>query len=237
MQKNGVSVCQVVQDGLEALLGQRPPVKGCGRTDAGVHALGYALSFSAQTRIPMERLPLALNQHLPPDVRAVQARQVPEGFHARYSAHSKTYCYRIRCSAVDSPFDSAYCHRVPGSLDVAAMQQAAKAFVGTHDFIALCSAGSSVAEKGDTVRSIYRCQVGQQGQDVTITVSANGYLYNMVRILAGTLLQVGQGRRSPGSIPELLQSRSRALAGPTLPARGLFLVEVEYPELEAQKLP
>lgn len=233
VQKNGLSICQVVQDGLEALLGVRPPVKGCGRTDAGVHALGYALSFSAQTRIPMEKLPLALNHHLPPDVRAVRAQQVPEDFHARYSAHSKTYCYRIHCSMVDSPFESAYCHRIPGTLDVQAMQQAADAFVGTHDFMALCSAGSSVAAKGDTVRTIYSCQVQRQGEHVTITVSANGYLYNMVRILAGTLMQAGQGQRSPASIPELLQSRDRAKAGPTLPAKGLFLVRVDYPELEA----
>ena len=231
VQKNGISVCQVVQDGLESLLGTRPPVKGCGRTDAGVHALGYALSFSADTRIPMERFPLALNQHLPQDVRAVAARQVPEGFHARYSAHAKTYCYRIRCSGFDSPFDSAYCHRVPHSLDVDAMQQAADLFTGTHDFLALCSAGSSVAAKGDTVRTIYSCKVQRENEYVTISVSANGYLYNMVRILAGTLVQVGQGHLAPQAIPAILESRNRANAGPTMPAKGLFLVRVDYPEL------
>lgn len=233
VQKNGVSVCQVVQDGLEALLGARPAIKGCGRTDAGVHAVGYALSFSADTAIPPQKLPLALNRHLPPDVRAVAARQVPPGFHARYSAHSKTYCYRIRNSAVDSPFDSAYCYRFSGPLDLGAMRQAAGLFCGTHDCLALCSAGSSVAAKGDTVRTIYRCEVRRQGEYITIEVSANGYLYNMVRILAGTLVQVGAHRLAPGAVPAILQSRDRANAGPTLPAKGLFLVKVEYPGLGA----
>ena len=233
VQKNGVSVCQVVQDGLESLLGTRPPVKGCGRTDAGVHALGYALSLSADTRIPPEKFPLALNHHLPPDVRCTSARLTPPDFHARYSAHSKTYRYRIRCSAIDSPFDSAYCHRISQKLDVPAMQAAAAQFVGTHDFMALCSAGSSVAAKGDTVRTIYDCQVERSGAYVTITVSANGYLYNMVRILAGTLVQAGTGQLRPEQIPGILQSRDRANAGPTLPAKGLFLVRVDYPELDA----
>lgn len=231
VQKNGLSICQVVQDGLQALLGVRPPVKGCGRTDAGVHALGYALSFSTDSRIPVEKFPLALNRYLPPDVRAMEARQVPEGFHARYNAHSKTYCYRIRCSGIDSPFDSRYCHRISTPLDADAMQQAADAFVGTHDFMALCSAGSSVAAKGDTVRTIYRCKVDRQNETLTITVSANGYLYNMVRILAGTLVQAGMHQITAADIPRILESRDRANAGPTLPAKGLFLVRVDYPEL------
>ena len=232
VQKNGLSICQALQDGMEALLGTRPPVKGCGRTDAGVHALGYALSFSTESKIPVEKFPLALNRFLPPDIRVVGAQAVPAGFHARYSAHSKTYCYRIRCSGVDSPFDSQYCHRISTPLDVDAMQRAADEFVGTHDFMALCSAGSSVAAKGDTVRTIYGCTVQRQQEYVTITVSANGYLYNMMRILSGTLVQAGMHQITPDRIPAILASRDRANAGPTLPAKGLFLVRVDYPELE-----
>lgn len=243
VQQNSRSVCAVVQDALEAVLGIRPPVKGCGRTDAGVHALGYALSFLADTEIPMGKLPLALNSRLPADVRVIGARQVPEGFHARYSAHTKTYCYRIRLGAVDSPFDAAYCCRLSGPLDLAAMRAAAKDVCGTHDFLAFCAAGSEVAARGDTVRTVSRCAVSLQrdamGETVCIEVTADGFLYNMVRILAGTLVRVGQGRIPMGGIPAILASRSRQNAGPTLPARGLFLKKVEYPPeaLELSEMP
>lgn len=233
VQQNGRSVCAVVQDALQAVLGTRPPVKGCGRTDAGVHALGYALSFFADTGIPLHKLPLALNSRLPADVRVIAARQAPESFHARYSAHTKTYCYRIRLGAVDSPFDAAWCCRLPGPLDLAAMRAAAKDLCGTHDFTAFCAAGSDLAARGDTVRTVTRCEVSLRqdapGGTVNIEVTADGFLYNMVRIIAGTLVRVGQGRIPANAIPAILKSRSRRNAGPTMPARGLFLKEVFYP--------
>lgn len=229
VQKNGRSICQTVQDALEAVLGVRPPVKGCGRTDAGVHALGYALNFFAEPRIPLHKLPLALNSCLPADIRALSAQPVPDAFHARYSASAKTYLYRIRLGAVDSPFDAAYYYRLPGPLDLAAMRQAAGDVCGTHDFLAFCSAGSEVAARGDTVRTVTAYKVEQTGDLLTITVTASGYLYNMARILAGTLVRVGQGRIPPNGIPAILNGRSRAAAGPTLPARGLFLQSVSYP--------
>ena len=119
VQPNGRSVAQTFQDGLEAVLGCRPDIKGCSRTDAGVHALGFMLNFHADTRIPVEKLPLALNQHLPPDIRVLAARVVPEDFHARYAAHTKTYLYRIHNSPIDSPFDEKYYTRVPRRLDTA----------------------------------------------------------------------------------------------------------------------
>lgn len=228
VQQNGISVCQVVQDALQAVLGQRVPVKGCSRTDAGVHALAYALNFWADTSIPLAKLPLALNAHLPPAVRVIEARQVPQGFHARYSAHGKTYWYRIWNSQVDRPFDAPYYYRVPAPLDVERMQAAAAACVGTHDFSAFCSVGSSVAAHGDTVRTISTCDVQRKGQMLTISVTADGYLYNMVRILAGTLVEVGAGRMDAEAIPMILAGRDRRAAGPTLPARGLFLAHVEY---------
>lgn len=229
VQKNGVSVCETLQNALEALFGARPDVKGCGRTDAGVHALHYALNFWAETSIPAEKLPLALNRHLPDAVRVNAARRVPEEFHARYSAHTKTYVYRIWNSPVESPFEAAYHHRISAPLDVEAMDKAATKFVGTHDFLSLCSAGSSVAEKGDTVRTITACKVERQGPLVTVTVTADGYLYNMVRILAGTLVQAGRGVLAPDDVPAILAGRDRSLAGPTLPAKGLFLKQVDYP--------
>ena len=228
VQPNGRSVAQTVQDALEAVLGHRPDIKGCSRTDAGVHALGFALNFHADTRIPVEKLPLALNQHLPMDIRVLSAKSVPDDFHARYAAHTKTYLYRIRNSPIDSPFDEKYYARVPRRLDAVRMQQAADQFVGTHDFRALCAAGSSAAAHGDTVRTITACTVTRKGDEVDITVTADGYLYNMVRILAGTLCEVGAGRMEPDAIPGILASCDRSKAGPTFPAKGLFLKEVQY---------
>lgn len=229
VQPNALSVCEAVQDGLEAVLGTRPEVKGCSRTDSGVHALDYVLNFHADVKMPLFRLPLALNAHLPPDIRVKSAEAVPEDFHARYSAHEKTYVYRIWNSAIDDPFQQNYYYKVPGDLNLSAMQAGAKALVGTHDFLAFCAAGSSVAAHGDTVRTISRCTVERQGKLVTITVTADGYLYNMVRILAGTLLECGQGKRQPEELPAVLESRERKRAGITLPAKGLFLRQVEYP--------
>ena len=230
VQPNGRSVAAAVQDALEATLGARPDIKGCSRTDAGVHALGFALNFHADTRIPPEKLPLALNQHLPADIRVLSARVVDEDFHARYAAHTKTYVYRIRNSQIDSPFDARYRTRVPGRLDTDAMQRAAQQFVGRHDFLALCASGSSAAAHGDTVRTITACTVSRDGDAVDITVTADGYLYNMVRILAGTLCEVGAGRMTPADIPAILASRDRRRAGPTLAAKGLFLKCVDYGE-------
>lgn len=231
VQPNALTVCEVLQNAMEAVLGSRPDVKGCSRTDAGVHARRFALSFRYDGTVPLRRLPLALNAHLPPDVRVMQAQQVPENFHARYAAHAKTYCYRIRNGAVDDPFDAEYTHRVPKNLDLTAMEKAAAGFVGTHDFLALCASGSSVAAHGDTVRTITRCDVTREGEILTITVTADGYLYNMVRILAGTILQAGLGKLDPEQVPAILASRDRRRAGPTLPANGLCLADVQYPGL------
>ena len=201
VQPNGVTVCAVVQDAMQSVFGTRPDVKGCSRTDAGVHARRFALNFHYDGRIPVQRIPLALNA-------------------------------RLRCSAVDDPFDYETCHRVNGPLDLAAMQAAAAHFVGRHDFLALCASGSSAAAHGDTVRTITACTVQQDGELYTLSVTADGYLYNMVRILAGTVLQAGLGKMNPAAVPALLQSRNRGQAGPTLPARGLFLWDVQYPDLE-----
>ena len=228
VQPNGRSVAAAFQDALEAVLGCRPDIKGCSRTDAGVHALGFMLNFHADTRIPAAKLPLALNQHLPPDIRALEARVVPDDFHARYAAHTKTYLYRIHNSPIDSPFAARYYTKVPGRLDADKMQQAAQYFVGKHDFLALCASGSSAAAHGDTVRTITACDVQRRGDDIDITVTADGYLYNMVRILAGTLCEAGAGRLAPEAVPGILASRDRKNAGPTLAAKGLFLKSVDY---------
>ena len=221
-----------VETALGEIFGQPLEISGSGRTDAGVHALGFRLNFHADTRIPVEKLPLALNQHLPPDIRVLAARVVPEDFHARYAAHTKTYLYRIHNHPIDSPFDAAYYTRMPKHLDEVRMQAAAQQFVGTHDFLALCAAGSSAAAHGDTVRTITDCHVTRLGDEIDIEVTADGYLYNMVRILAGTLCEVGAGRMQPEQIPGILAGCDRSQAGPTLPAKGLFLKCVEYPDMK-----
>lgn len=231
VQPNAPTVCAAVQDAMQRVLGCRPDVKGCSRTDAGVHARRFALSFCYTGKVPVEKMVQAFNAHLPPDIRALEIWPVAENFHARYAAHAKTYRYYILNARVDDPFTFDTCCRIGPELDVAAMQAAAERFVGTHDFLALCASGSSVAAHGDTVRTITRCTVERAGDRVTITVTADGYLYNMVRILAGTLVEAGLHKRTPESIPALLASRDRRRAGQTLPAKGLFLEDVAYPEL------
>ena len=231
VQPNAPTVCAAVQDAMQRVLGCRPDVKGCSRTDAGVHARRFALSFCYTGKVPAEKMVQAFNAHLPPDIRALEIWPVAENFHARYAAHAKTYRYYILNARVDDPFTFDTCCRIGPKLDVAAMQAAADRFVGTHDFLALCASGSSVAAHGDTVRTITRCTVERAGDRVTITVTADGYLYNMVRILAGTLVEAGLHKRTPESIPALLASRDRRRAGQTLPAKGLFLEDVAYPEL------
>ena len=231
VQPNAPTVCAVLQDAMQAALGQRPDVKGCSRTDAGVHARRFALSFCYTGKVPMEKFVPALNAHLPPDIRALAVQPVADDFHARYAAHAKTYHYYILNARVDDPFTFDTCYRVAAPLDLAAMQAAAQQFVGTHDFAALCASGSSAAAHGDTTRTITECNVVQSGNHFVISVTADGYLYNMVRILAGTLVEAGLHKRAPENIPALLASRDRRQAGQTLPAKGLFLEKVEYPGL------
>ena len=188
----------------------------------------FTADFCYTGKVPAEKMVQAFNAHLPPDIRAVDIRSVPDGFHARYAAHAKTYRYYILNARVDDPFTYDTCHRVGAALNLAAMQAAAAQFIGTHDFSALCASGSSAATHGDTVRTITDCTVVQSGDLFTISVTADGYLYNMVRILAGTLCEAGAGRLDPAEIPAILESRDRSRAGPTLPAKGLFLKCVEY---------
>ena len=174
VQPNAPTVCAILQDAMQAVFGCRPDVKGCSRTDAGVHARRFALSFCYTGKVPMQKIVPALNAHLPPDIRAVDIRSVPDGFHARYAAHAKTYRYYILNARVDDPFTYDTCHRVGAALNLAAMQAAAAQFIGTHDFSALCASGSSAAAHGDTVRTITDCTVVQNGDLFTISVTADG---------------------------------------------------------------
>lgn len=225
VQKNALAVCEVLQNALEQLYGTRPPVKGCSRTDAGVHAVAYCVSYTQPKPIDPYKLPLAVNRYLPPDVRCKAARQVPEGFHARYDAVSKEYVYRLHNSPVDDPFQSAFCWRLAAPLDEEAMARAARYVEGSHDFAAFMSVGSDIE---DTVRTVHFFRVERRGEDIRFHICADGYLYNMVRILVGTMVEVGTGRMSPEELPAVIESKTRARAGDTAPAKGLFLYRVNY---------
>lgn len=227
VQKNGPTVAATVQEAVEDLMREPVSITGCSRTDAGVHADMFCLNFRTTRNIPTERIIPALNVRLPRDIAVYGCREVPEDFHARYSCVGKQYRYQIYTHPYRNPFLEAYSLHHPYPLDLAVMNQAAEYFLGEHEFAGFCSAGSSV--RGSTRRKVSRCQF-QQKEDhlVCFYVAANGFLYNMVRIMVGTLLEVASGKRPPQSIGELLAYPNRSAAGPTAPAQGLFLEEVYY---------
>lgn len=224
-QINGPSVQQTLEEALSRLTGEQIAVTGSSRTDAGVHAVGLCAHFDSATRIPPEKLAFALNTMLPPDIRIRESGPAPEGFHARYSACGKVYRYRFFNSRHDCAIGRQYAAHVPLALDVEAMNREAQSLVGTHDFEAFAASGSVVKS---TVRTIYRVQVTQSGDDVTLLVLGDGFLYNMVRIIAGTLMEVGTGKREPGAIARAIDTHDRLALGQTAPAKGLTLMRVLY---------
>jgi len=222
-QANAVAVQEVLELALAQLYGLEIKTAAAGRTDAGVHALGQRVVFTAENLIPLEKLPMVLAKFLPKDISALKAELVPDDFNPRFHAKKKTYVYKIHNAF--NPFVNRYSAFVPHSLDLAVMQQAACHFIGEHDFAAFCATGGSAKT---TVREIYNCSVNKGPDLVEITVTGNGFLYNMVRIIAGTLLYVGSGKIKPSAIPEIINSRDRKQAGKTAPAHGLTLLEVVY---------
>lgn len=218
-----------IQGKLEAVLtrmvGHPVEVIGSGRTDAGAHALGQTANFHCQTAMNCREIRTYLRQYLPEDIGVISVEEVPERFHSRYCAIEKTYRYRVWNSELPCVFERRFVYEVEKPLDVAAMQEAAQVFLGAHDFSAFCS---NKRFKKSAVRSISRFVVERQGPEVVFTATGDGFLYNMVRILVGTLLDVGIGVRSTQSLPEVLEGRIRENAGPTVPARGLCLMEVRY---------
>jgi tRNA pseudouridine38-40 synthase len=221
------SVQAELERALQRLTGQTTRVQGAGRTDAGVHALGQVISFEAQTRIPIEKFAAAMNSVLPPDVRAVQAEEAPGQFHARFSALSRAYVYLILHRAQPSALFGRYACHYPYPLDLQAMQTGARLMIGRQDFAAWANESQEV---NSTIRQVYRCTVRQRGPFVLIYVEANAFLRGMVRNIAGTLLQVGSGKRLPEEMAEITRSLQRAQAGPSAPAKGLCLVKVRYGE-------
>jgi tRNA pseudouridine38-40 synthase len=215
-----------LEEALARITGQRPRVTGAGRTDAGVHAEGQVASLVVDTGLGPGALARALNGVLPADLSVVDARLAPEGFHARYDARSKLYRYALWNGEARSPLRASRTHRVVTRLDLAAMRSAAAALVGTHDFASFQTAGSPVRS---TVRTLLRLDLeGEPRGEIRILVEADGFLRHMVRILAGTLIEVGLGRREARALPGVLAARDRSRAGRTAPARGLTLLHVWY---------
>ncbi len=216
-----------LEKALMRLTGQTVRVLASGRTDAGVHALAQPVQFSDGSTIPVEAFVPALNSTRPQDVRVMGARQVPEEFHVIRDAVAKTYLYRIRLSADPDPFTRNFCWQYPYPVNFRALEESATLLEGTHDFRAFCASGSSAR---NFVRTIYRLSLEPADRMLEIRVRGNGFLYNMVRIIVGTLMAAGQGRLDPERITEALETGRRDLLGPTAPPRGLYLQGVEYPE-------
>lgn len=227
VQPNVVTVQQVMQDAIEHVTGVRAALTGCSRTDAGVHAEMFCCVLDTDTPLSDQKLVAALNAWLPQDVAVSACRTVAVDFHPRYDARGKQYAYRIWNAPARNPFlaGRALHHRRP--LDVEKMNTAAADFLGTHDFSAFCAAGSDVE---DRVRTVRESRVTAEGNLVTFTVAADGFLYNMVRIMMGTLLDIESGRLPMDAIPAILAGGDRDAAGHTAPAEGLYLTHVYYDE-------
>lgn len=224
-QKNGVSVQEMLERAFYEATGEQVTVHGAGRTDAGVHAEAQVAHFDTNCTIPPGKMSYALNMLLPPDIRVRQSMEVTEDFHARFSAKAKTYRYTFYNDIHASALHRNTTTHIHYRLDISAMKAAAAFLRGTHDYKCFCSSGSDVK---DTVRTIHRLEITSQEPFLFIDVTGSGFLYNMVRIIAGTLIDVGMKRISPEYVKEIITGKDRTLASATAPARGLTLKEVHY---------
>ena len=225
VQPNGETIEGVLNRTLSSLLGEKIIVTGASRTDAGVHSMGNVAVFDTKSRIPAEKISYALNQRLPEDIVVQKSEEVPVDFHPRHCDNRKTYEYRILNREFPLPMyrnNTYFCYR---KLDLEKMQQAAEYLRGEHDFKSFCATAAVVET---TVRTIYELTVSRQEDIITIRVTGNGFLYNMVRIIAGTLLQAGMGMIEPEEIKTILAAKERSAAGPTAPAQGLTMIGIEY---------
>lgn len=225
IQKNGITVEEVLNKTISELTGERIAVIGASRTDSGVHALGNVAVFDTDSRIPAEKFSFALNQRLPEDIRIQNSCEVAADWHPRYCDTRKTYEYKILNRRFAIPTERLYSHFFYYPLDLENMQQAADYLVGEHDFKSFCTPRTQVES---TVRTIYYLNVAKEGDMITIRINGNGFLYNMVRIIVGTLLKVGTGLYPPEHMKEILEAKDRQKAGPKAEACGLTLVEIEY---------
>ena len=225
VQKTDISVAETLEKALSKVCGHPVKTVGCGRTDAGVHALRYCANFRTDCAIPTDRIPLAVNARLPGDIAVVDACEAPEDFNAIGSCIQKEYVYKILNSSIRDPFlDKRVCF-YPQHLDFDRLAAAGRAFEGTHDFRAVRSVGT---ETKTTVRTVYWCRAEREGDLISIYVCANGFLYNMVRAIVGTMVYASYGKLEPEEIPKLLELGDRRLTGPTMPPQGLYMNRVWY---------
>ena len=226
IQQNALTVQEVFQNALVKIIGEDYQIKGCSRTDSGVHANMYCLSLKTTHKIPTERLKGALNRFLPMDIVVTKTEDVEDDFHARYSCVSKQYVYKILNSEHRNPFLNGYVYHYRYNLDVELLNRASQQYVGTFDYTSFCTVDSR--EKGDLTRTVKSFSVYRDGDIVIMSVEADGFLYNMVRIMVGTLLRVAQGKFKEEDIKKIIEAKDRAKAGPTAPACGLYLNKVNY---------
>jgi tRNA pseudouridine38-40 synthase len=219
------TIQESIEIAIERMTGQRPRLIGSGRTDAGVHAHGQIATFFTTAKYSPEKFQNAINAFLPPEIRVLDADEVPVSFHPTLDALSKRYRYRIDNARIADPMKLQFAHHVPLRLDEHQMQLGANFIIGRHDFAAFQTVGS---ERLSTVRTVFACDVFRQQDEIQIEVEADGFLYNMVRTIAGTLILVGSGRWSPQSVSEIIASADRKKAGPTAPAKGLAMLWVRY---------
>ncbi|MEG1779410.1 MAG: tRNA pseudouridine(38-40) synthase TruA [Oscillospiraceae bacterium] len=225
VQSNAHTVCEAFQKATQKVIGIKEDIKPCSRTDTGVHANGFCISMKTISKIPCDKLIYALNMNLPKDIAIKSCREVDENFHARYSASGKRYIYKVYNHPVKNPFytDLAYHYKYPVDWDI--VKTACKDLVGTHDFSAFCSTGGKVVDK---VRTIYRLDISYDRDLVIIAVEGDGFLYNMVRIIVGTLIDVGLKKIKPEEVQEILEAKDRTVACDTALAKGLFLFKFQY---------
>lgn len=225
IQKNGITIQEILEKAIEKITGVKTPITGCSRTDAGVHAKMYAANFFSDTRIPTEKLPLALNTALPDTVRVYKAELVPDDFHATFSAVEKTYEYTIDTNSVSDPFIKRYAWHYTYQVNLERMKEGAKYLIGKHDFSAFMAAGGQAKT---TVRTVKNIEITENNKVITLKITADGFLYNMVRIITGTLVYCGAGKLSPSDVKEILESKNRKNGGITAPPEGLKLISVIY---------
>lgn len=232
-QPNGVTIEEKLNEALSDLFKTPIEVTGASRTDSGVHARGNIAVFDTEAKMPADKICIALNQRLPEDIRVQSSCEVPLTFHPRKANCTKTYEYKILNRKTALPTERLYSHFCYYDLDVDAMQRAAAYLTGEHDFKSFCASRSQAEE---TVRTIYSLDVTRTEDIITLRISGSGFLYNMVRIIAGTLLEIGRGVWPPEYMEEILEARDRAAAGPTIPAKGLVLVGMEYEKELADRI-
>ncbi len=225
VQKNGFTVQEALETAISKITGEKISVIGCSRTDAGVHAYMYAANFFSDTKIPMEKMPLAINTALPDSIRVYKAEEVEDSFHATYSAKEKTYEYTIDTNEIADPFLKRYAWHFTYELDIEKMKEGAAFLIGKHDFSAFMASGAQVKT---TVRTIKNIEITKEEKIVTLKITADGFLYNMVRIITGTLAYCGIGKIAPFEVKTILESKKRALGGITAPPEGLKLISIVY---------